>query len=97
VRKEAVAKGRGEGLGLDLTQIQTRPGVPAEATEVKLRTKPRDRWFVWDVPVGDGGSGAVAARERSLRIELFEFAPAVIDLTALSHLADRAPVASLAP
>ena len=96
VRKEAVAKGRGEGLGLDLTMIQTRPGAPAEAAAVKVRTSPRDRWYVWDVPVGDGGSGAVAAQEKSLRIRLFDHAPSVVDLTALSLMPEVAPVASLA-
>ena len=96
VRKEAVAKGRGEGLGLDLTLIQTRPGMPAEATGVKVRANPRDRWFVWDVPVGEGGSGAVAARERGLRIRLFDYVPSVIDLTALTVLPDAAPVATMA-
>ena len=88
VRKEAVAKGRGEGLGLDLALIHTRPDLPAEATAVKVGTSPRDKWFVCDVPVGTGGAGAVATQEKGFQVRY---------LSTSSLLPKVGAAASLAP
>jgi 4'-phosphopantetheinyl transferase len=72
VRKEAVAKGRGDGLGVDLTTIRTQPGQPASATRVMVETSPQDRWFVWDVPVGPSRAGAVAIRRNDVSIRILD-------------------------
>jgi 4'-phosphopantetheinyl transferase len=72
VRKEAVAKGLGDGLGVDLTTIRTRPDQPASGAPVEVGTSPRDRWFVWDVPVGPNRAGAVALQRNDVSIRTFD-------------------------
>lgn len=96
VRKEAVAKGRGEGLGLPLAGIGTRPGVPASGQPVIVRTSRRDRWFVWDLPVG-GGAAALASRRRDISIRLFDHPGTVIDLTGSDPLPSKDTSVSLTP
>ncbi|MGH8870843.1 MAG: 4'-phosphopantetheinyl transferase family protein [Acidimicrobiia bacterium] len=97
VRKEAVAKGRGEGMGLPLDKIQTRPGMPASGDRVRVRIWPRDRWFVWDIPVGRGGAGALATRRKGVSVRLLDHPHTVVDLTDSAPLPSRDLSASLTP
>ncbi|MGH8872209.1 MAG: 4'-phosphopantetheinyl transferase family protein [Acidimicrobiia bacterium] len=97
VRKEAVAKGRGEGMGLPLDKIETRPGMPASGNRVGVRIWPRDRWFVWDIPVGRGGAGALATRQKGVSVRLLDHPHTVVDLTGPAPLPSRDLSASLTP
>lgn len=97
VRKEAVAKGRGEGMGLPLDKIETRPGMPASGDRVRVRTRPRDGWFVWDIPVGRGGAGALATRRKGVSVRLLDHPHTVVDLTGPAPLPSRDLSASLTP
>jgi 4'-phosphopantetheinyl transferase len=74
VRKEAVAKGRGDGLGVDLATIETHPGEPASATPVSTDTASQGRWFLWDVPMGPDGAGALAASRSDLVVQIADYA-----------------------
>jgi 4'-phosphopantetheinyl transferase len=96
VRKEAVAKGSGEGLGLPLVEIGTRPGVPASGEPVIVRSSRRDKWFVWDLPVG-GGAAALASRRREISIKLFDHPGTVIDLTQSDPRPSKDASVSLTP
>ena len=73
VRKEAVAKGRGDGLGVHMETIQTHPGETASATPVVIDTASEGRWFVWDVPMGAGSAGALAASRNDLAIQIADY------------------------
>ena len=96
VRKEAVAKGRGDGMSLSLAKIETHPGLPASNTRVRVRTRPSDRWFVSDIPVRRGWCGALATRRSAVSIRLFDLST-VIDLTGQAPLPSRIASASLTP
>ena len=84
VRKEAVAKGRGDGLGVNLATIETRPGEPALATPVVTDTASQNRWFLWDVPMGPRRAGALAASRNDLVIQ-------IADHTGLVHQVGASP------
>jgi 4'-phosphopantetheinyl transferase len=74
VRKEAVAKGRGDGLGAHLATLETHPGQPASATPVSTDTASQGRWFLWDVPMGPDGAGALAASTSDLVVQIADYA-----------------------
>lgn len=96
VRKEAVAKASGEGLGLALDSIQTRPGVPAQGDPVVIRTRSRTRWFLWDVPIGAGRAGALATSRGDLSVHFLTEGDATADPGEPSPLLSREASASLA-
>lgn len=68
VRKEAVSKGLGEGLGLSFPLIETPRSLEASGSRVRVRGRHRERWFVWDIPVAPGWAAAVAAPVKRIRL-----------------------------
>lgn len=73
VRKEAVAKALGVGLGFPLHLVETEPGAPAQAYRVGLGSG--HNWFLWDVPIDGDYVGALAAPDRHLWIRWFRALP----------------------
>lgn len=73
VRKEAVAKGMGEGLRLPFPSIQTPCSLEVRGSRVTIERRHRERWFVWDIPMPPGCFAALAAPNRRTRIRVFEW------------------------
>jgi 4'-phosphopantetheinyl transferase len=88
VRKEAVAKGRGDGLGAHLATIETRPGEPATATPVVTGTASQGRWFVSDVPMGADMAGAMAASRSDLVVQVADYTDSVFQRATASPSID---------
>jgi 4'-phosphopantetheinyl transferase len=72
VRKEAVAKAHGSGLGFPLSKIGTSPGVPADATPARVRSLSNRSWFVWDLEAPTGHRAALAANRPDVEIEFID-------------------------
>jgi 4'-phosphopantetheinyl transferase len=67
-RKEAYAKGRGEGLGLALDRIETAPGPSGRWRVVEGGRSAAPAWTVADLDLGAGYAGAVAAEGEDWRL-----------------------------
>ena len=73
VRKEAVSKGIGEGLGLAFPTIETPMSLQASGSRVRVRGRRGERWFVWDVPIAPGWASAVAAPTSRMEVRRFDW------------------------
>jgi 4'-phosphopantetheinyl transferase len=65
-RKEAAAKAHGDGLGLDLTTIETVQG--SRVRSAKVRTA-GSTWFLWDVETPDDHAAAIATPSQDVDID----------------------------
>jgi 4'-phosphopantetheinyl transferase len=69
-RKEAYAKGRGEGLALALDRIETVPGPGGRWLVVERDRSPGPPWTVAGLALGPDYAGAVAAEGEDWRLEV---------------------------
>jgi 4'-phosphopantetheinyl transferase len=85
VRKEAVSKGMGEGLGVPFPTISAPASFGAAGARVRVQGRRRHRWFVWDIPMPEGMAAAVAAPTRKARVSVLDrdgYAAATFPTTA---------------
>jgi 4'-phosphopantetheinyl transferase len=73
VRKEAVAKVRGQGMQLSFDLIETSPDKPANGDQVIVRVSPADTLYIWDIPMASGLTAALAGTAGDVAIELIDF------------------------
>jgi 4'-phosphopantetheinyl transferase len=72
-RKEAVAKGMGEGMALPFRSIDTTGTFTAGVVLVRVAHRPRGRWFVRDLAVADGYVASLATPRRRIRITYMDW------------------------
>jgi len=83
-RKEAVAKGIGEGMALPFTSIDTTGPTTADVVLIRVADRPRERWFVRDLAVADGHVASLAAPRRRIRITYMDWSIDGEDLPAVT-------------
>jgi 4'-phosphopantetheinyl transferase len=72
-RREAVAKGCGKGLSEDPRLIGIEPAGSSGGRWTSPATSSSAPWNVFDIPVPEGYSAAVAVEEHCVHADLFEF------------------------